>query len=115
MDELAVLLAEAVNIYPDHPDGQLVQSQLLSITRQYEKTMYEGVQAVAEGHWQVAQVSFRRARQLNPGLPPVAQLVESARDGQLYIRANGNTTHSDRPLWAEIADRCIRGIKRLMP
>ena len=114
MDELAVLLAEVVDIYPDHPDGTLVQSRLLSITRQYEKFMYEGVQAVADGHWQVAQESFRRARHLNPGLPSIAQLVESARDGQLYIRANGGNACSNRPLWVEIIDRCIKGVKRLI-
>ena len=114
LDELIVLLTEAVNIYPDHPYGNMVQLKLLSVTRQYEKTMYEGVQAVAQGHWQVAQVSFQRARQLNPGLPSTAQLVESARDGELYIRVNGNTAYSDKPLWIEIIDRCIKGIKRLM-
>ena len=109
LDELLVLLAEAVQIYPDHPDGRLVQAQLLSMTRQYEKAMYKGVRAVAEGHCEVAQASFRRARQLNPGLPSIAQLVESARDGQLCVRVNGN-----RPLWMEIINRCIRGVKRLM-
>jgi len=114
LDELAVLLAEAVNIYPDHPDGKLVQAQLLSITRQYEKSMHKGVQAVAEGHWQVAQINFQRARQMNPGLPSIAQLVESARDGQLNVRANGSTACSNKPLWVEIVNRCIRGIKRLI-
>jgi len=114
LDELLVLLAEAVQIYPDHPDGRLVQAQLLSITRQYEKAMYEGVQAVAEKHWQMAQASFRKARQLNPGLPSIAQLVESARDGQLCVRTTDNTPSGNRPLWVEIINHFIRGIRRLI-
>jgi serine/threonine protein kinase len=70
--QLSTLLVEAVGIYPDHPDGILVQTQLLSV----RDTVDNGIEAFSEGYWQQAQANFERARELNPGSNVIAELVD---------------------------------------
>lgn len=76
LSQLSTLLIEAVRIYPDHPEGHLVQMQLLSISGEYKDAMHKGIEAIGGGHWQQAQSSFERARQLNPGLPHITELID---------------------------------------
>jgi serine/threonine-protein kinase len=76
LDELSALLWEAVGVYPNHPDGHLVQTQLLSVARQYRNAMCEGITAIGSGCWQEALAYFERARQLNPGLPAIAHVID---------------------------------------
>jgi len=46
LGQLSTLLSEAVEIYPDHPDGHLVQTQLLSATTEYKDVIQEGIKAI---------------------------------------------------------------------
>jgi serine/threonine protein kinase len=71
---LSTLLTEAVRIYPDHPDGLPVQTRLLSVIDAVDK----GVEAFGKGHWQQAQTDFKKAGELNPGSPVIAELVDLA-------------------------------------
>lgn len=76
LDQLAILVAEAVAIYPGHPGGYLVQVRLLATATEYLDVMQEGAKALRRGQWQAALTCFRRALQLNPGVPAVQQLVD---------------------------------------
>jgi len=99
LDELSALLCEAVRIYPEHPDGHLVQVQLESIARQYKTVVYSAVAAVGEGRWQEALADFERARQLNPGFPAVARWIDFVREVKRRIeetRAAIDATVSQR-------------------
>jgi tetratricopeptide (TPR) repeat protein len=91
LDELLHLLQEAVSIYPDHPDGRLVQTQLLSVTRQYDEAIQKSAAAVDGGEWQVAQANLERARQINPGSPAVARLCEFVNEVRLQIQTMRNS------------------------
>ncbi len=76
LQRLLTLLDEAVGIYPEHPDGALIQNQLQSITGEYKNAMHEGIEAIGKGHWQEALRNFKRARELNPGLPRITELID---------------------------------------
>ena len=76
LPRLLALLDEAVGLYSEHPDGALVQNQLQSITGEYKNTMHEGIEAIGKGNWQQALRNFKRARELNPGLPRITELID---------------------------------------
>lgn len=90
LDQLSALLTEAVEIYPGHPDGHLVQTQLVAITREYKDVMDKGMDAFSQGRWQEAQNNFERAQQLNPGVPTIIRLVRFLRDVQKQIETTRN-------------------------
>ncbi|HBG25746.1 MAG: hypothetical protein A2Y10_20285 [Planctomycetes bacterium GWF2_41_51] len=48
MDDLITLLLEAVNIYPNHPDGHLVQTQLACRSAQYADKMEERIELLRQ-------------------------------------------------------------------
>jgi serine/threonine protein kinase len=91
LEELAALLREAVRIYPNHPDGRLVQAQLLSLTGQYDRVIRQAKVAIHQGQWQTAQVNLERARQINPGSPVVAQLCEFISEIRVQIQTTRNS------------------------
>lgn len=90
LDELLALLQEAVDIYPNHPDGRLVQTQLLALSRQYDDVIHKGLAAVGDGQWQVAQANFERARQINPGSPGIVRLVEFVSEIRVQVETTRN-------------------------
>ena len=73
---MSALLAEAVEIYPGHPDGHLPQTQLLSMADEYKDVMNNGIEAFSKGRWQKAQANFERASQLNPCVPTIIRLID---------------------------------------
>ena len=75
LEHLIVLTKEVITVYPDHPDGVLVQTQLESQAKQYKAAMAAGVCAVAGGRWQAAYMEFERARQVNPGAAAVINAI----------------------------------------
>ena len=90
LDQLISLLNEAIEIYPNHTDAHLVQVQLLSTVTEYEDVMQKGIEALGEGQWQAAQISFERARQLNPGFPAVKRLIDLTREVQMQVETARN-------------------------
>jgi serine/threonine protein kinase len=91
LQELLHLLQEAVGIYPNHPDGRLVQTQLLSLTRQYDEVIHQAAAAINDGQWQVAQANLDRARQINPCSPAITRLCEFVSEVRMQIET---TRHS---------------------
>ena len=79
LDGLSALLAHATEMYPDHPDGHLVQTQLLTIAEQYRAVISEGIVGIGQGRFQGALASFERAQQLNPGLPIIVEAIDFVR------------------------------------
>jgi len=69
LDELAELLVEAVETWPNHPAGQIVQPGLVIRSRQYWQAMRNGVLSLRRGDWETAGSWFEQARSLNPGAP----------------------------------------------
>jgi len=67
LDQLCVLLEEAVGTYPNHPRGQAVQGMLQMRAQDYRIAMEQGKEAICRRDWPAAQASFEKARQLNPG------------------------------------------------
>lgn len=76
LDGLSVLLAQAVETYPNHPEGSVVQTQLLTIAEQYRDVISEGIVAIGQKRLGGAVACFERARQLNPGLPVIAEGID---------------------------------------
>jgi len=80
LDGLSAILTHATEMYPDHPDGHLVQTQLLTIAEQYRSVINEGIVAIGQDRLQGALASFERARQLNPGLPIIVEVIDFVRN-----------------------------------
>jgi tetratricopeptide (TPR) repeat protein len=68
---------EAMNTYPDHPDGFLVQQRLLEKTANYSRNVAHGMNALAGESWPVALECFSRAAQANPDEPALTTLVST--------------------------------------
>jgi hypothetical protein len=77
-------------MYPDHPDGELVQTQLITIAQQYKAAMSQGISAIAQGRFSGAIASFERGRQLNPGLPIIDEIIDFVR----YVRDQVETNRT---------------------
>jgi len=67
LDELGALLGEAVQTYPGHLGGYVIQVRLGAKARQYRQTMQEGTAAARRSDWAAARSWFQEARHLNPG------------------------------------------------
>jgi serine/threonine protein kinase len=98
---LSALLSQAVETYPDHPDGVFVQTQLLTIAEQYKTVIGEGAAAIAQGRLHGALASFERAQQLNPGLPVIVEVIDFVRD----VRHQVETTRATIDAAIEQGDR----------
>ncbi|MFC1762904.1 protein kinase [Planctomycetota bacterium] len=91
---LLTLLTAAMETYPNHPDGMLVQIELISMTEENERVMRNGVSALREGRWPVALSCFERADKLNPGQTAVTKAITFIKEVQHEIqttRANIDT------------------------
>ena len=67
LDHLIQLLIEAVGIFPNHPDGHLVQIQLLSLTQEYREALTAVTESAAAEQWTQARAVLQQACRLNPG------------------------------------------------
>jgi hypothetical protein len=67
LGELADLLREAMELYPNHPSGRIAQIQLLARSREYRMAMSRGAEAVRAREWVEAREYFLRAQQANVG------------------------------------------------
>jgi tetratricopeptide (TPR) repeat protein len=85
-DRLLPLLAAAVEIYPDHPEGALVQTQLLSLMREYRPVMRRAKQAFRRGQCEEALDLLATAARLNPGDPAVTEAIAVVREVQRHIQ-----------------------------
>ena len=105
LDELSELLLEAIETYPDHPAGHVVQVRLDLRAKQYRAAMEEGVSCVQDGEWESALEWFQRARQLNPGGSEadrsgrtVGRILEEVRDARRRIDDAISAGDCDRAL-----------------
>ena len=87
MDQLTTLLNEAIRIYPAHPDGRLIQSQLESLTDEYQDARNKGIVALNKGKWEQAETNFKRAGQLNPGSSRILELIGFAQKIQRQVQS----------------------------
>lgn len=71
LEEQIPLLSEAIEGFPEHPAGRMIQVRLEVKARQYRQAMEDGLNAAQRGGWESAQPSFERARELNPGASEV--------------------------------------------
>ena len=119
IQRLLTLLDEAVGIYPEHPDGALVQNQLQSITGEYKNATHEGIEAISKGHWQEALRNFKRARELNPGLPRITELIDfvnnvSRQIGTARAKVDAAIQRQDwnnATSWARAIDQYVENVK----
>ncbi len=78
LNELIRLLHEAVNIYPNHPAGHVIQTRIAIKASEYKNLMQQGRAALRAEHWESALELFEKAYQLNSqtrNLNPVIQML----------------------------------------
>jgi len=92
LDELGALLTEAVQTYPGHPGGHVIQVRLGEKSRQYRQVMQEGAAAICRGDWTEAHSWFQEAQRLNPGSLQVrnaahcaARILEQQSESRRFI------------------------------
>jgi hypothetical protein len=72
---LASLIREAVETYPDHPDGVAVQCRLQEMAESYAQDITNGCAALQGGLWQYAVNCFEQAARLAPHQPQLTAIV----------------------------------------
>ncbi|MGA2499570.1 MAG: protein kinase [Tepidisphaeraceae bacterium] len=80
LNELCQMAQEAVELYPDHRDGQPVLIQLSARARLYRQAMQNGLAAARVGQWEAALDWLQQAATANPGALEArqpAQAIES--------------------------------------
>jgi len=73
----AAAVQEAVQLYPEHPDGFMVQQQLTERTATYSRSVEHGVTALAEESWSTALEYFSQAAAMTPHEPVLTSLVRT--------------------------------------
>jgi len=76
-DELGALLQEAVDLYPNHPHGHIIQKKLEIKAKHFREAMEEGVHCFGRGDFDDALFWFEKARRLNPGGQAVEHSVRN--------------------------------------
>ena len=67
--ELLALLREAIQIFPDHPAGRLVQARVRNLAQAFRGHMQHGYEALMQGRWEIALDRLRQAQKLESGCP----------------------------------------------
>jgi serine/threonine-protein kinase len=67
IDSLIAMLKEAVDVFPDHPAGRVVQVRLSVKSHQYCQALESGVDAAGRREWEIALSHFEQAKRLNAG------------------------------------------------
>ncbi|KPL24863.1 MAG: hypothetical protein AMJ75_02590 [Phycisphaerae bacterium SM1_79] len=119
LGQLTTLLSEAVRIYPDHPDGHLIQSQLESLIDEYKDAWNKGITALNKGKWEQAETNFKSAGWLDPGSPRVLELIDFAQKIQRQVQSSRaeidaaiqSQNWNRAMLLAGALDRYVEGIK----
>lgn len=86
LDELSLLLREAVSTYPNHPAGMAVQIRMQVKAGQYRQAMQEGLDAIRRADWPSAQSSFQRAISQNPGAVSAERALRFVMGVQEYVQ-----------------------------
>lgn len=73
--QLATLLQQAVDLFPNHPDGEVVQSRLVVLARDYRESAVEGCQALGRRDWDGAMLCFEHAQSLSPGSSSIRKAI----------------------------------------
>jgi len=67
LKQLLELLKHAMNIFPDHPSGIIVQLKLLNLSRLYKTSVKRGNDAIQNKNWPGALQFFKQAHKIEPG------------------------------------------------
>jgi serine/threonine protein kinase len=76
LDESIAMLKEAVDIYPNHPSGEIVQTKLAVAADNYREAMEKGFDAFQRSQWKVSLQWFRTASLIHRAKPDLATLID---------------------------------------
>lgn len=122
LEQQAGMLEEAMALYPNHPEGLVVQTRIDVAAREFRRCMEDGRAALKKQALETAQASFERARQMNPGSPAVAQALEFVHNIQNEIatarqhidEAIGRQNHGEARSLARRLDEYIERIIEML-
>ena len=73
--ELTELAKEAINIYPEHPSGRIIQTRLAARAKQFREAMEEGLRALQGMGWEDALQWFQEALKLHSGVLQLRRII----------------------------------------
>ena len=76
LKQLLELFKQAMNIYPDHPSGAIVQYKLLNLSKLYRTSMENGYEAVQNQNLQGALYLFEQAHMIETGSNTLKEKIE---------------------------------------
>ena len=85
LDEQLTLLAEAVDLFPDHPAGHLAQVRLELKSREYRQAIEQALASAREGHWSEARSWLGHAKDLNAGATEVERPLRLINDACQFV------------------------------
>ncbi|MBC2714915.1 MAG: protein kinase [Desulfobacteraceae bacterium] len=113
--ELAELLKEAVNLFPDHPSGHLIQTKIAIKAADYRNNMEQGLHALQTNNWEEALEFFQKANQHHPNtvnLNPLIEKLNTIKNLRMQINQALINSESEKALTiASIVDDQVDDLK----
>jgi serine/threonine protein kinase len=76
LEESIAMVKEAVDIYPNHPSAEIIQTKLAIVAEKYLEAMEKGFDAFQRSQWKVSLEWFRSASQIHRAKPDLVTLIE---------------------------------------
>jgi tetratricopeptide (TPR) repeat protein len=74
--ESILMVKEAIEVYPDHPSGRIIQTKLAIASEKFSEAMENGFKAFQKDQWKVSLEWFRLASQLHRAKPNLVTLIQ---------------------------------------
>ena len=119
LNDLVRMAQEATTLFPDCPEGRLVQLRLAARSKEFRKAMEKGFEALKQGAWEMALKWFSQVENLCPNSVELGHIIEllsqikGARqkiNGALMQKKFHDAHHI-----AGFVDLQVQNLKRILP
>ena len=119
LNDLVRMTEEATSLFPDCPEGRLVQLRLAGRSKQLRKAMAKGVEALKQGAWELALKWFCQVQKLCPNSVELGHIIErlsQIKDARQEINeALLQKRFNEARHFAGFVDLQVENLKRMLP
>jgi len=119
LNDLVRMTQEATTLFPDCPEGRLVQLKVAGRSKQYRKAMEKGVEALKQGAWELAMKWFCQVKKLCPSSIELGHIIErlsQITDARQKIKeALLQRRFDEARHFARFVDMQVENLKRILP
>jgi len=119
LNDLVRMTQEATTLFPDCPEGRLVQLKITGRSKQFKKAMAKGVEALKQGAWELALKWFCQVQKLCPNSVELGHIIERLSQikgtrqklNEALLQKKFNEAHH----FAGFVDLQVENLKRILP